>query len=832
MINPDGTSYTYTYDNKNNLTDAESNVGVKYHMTYDGSGNVLSSEITSTDSTYNKKITSSATYQNNNNHPRTITDSRGNTTTYTYDAARGLQTGVTDALDNTTEYDYNDLNDRLEYVTSGNSTVEYDYYESGRLMGIQSPSATRYAFIYDEFGRTDEIYVEQQSLINNEYTARGLLDYSTYGNGHKIGYTYDLLDRVTEKLYNNIVKVKFRYDKFGNLYEKQDLFTNTTYRYNYDLSGRLSGVVGNNNTSLNYVYDNFNRVKKFIAKVPDNTNITEYIYGDSSVNGQKDGLIYGVKQNGTQRISYGYDALARLDTRTLNTTTPFVTGYTYHQGATANTTTTLVKTMQNGSNTYEYAYDAVGNITQIKLNGQVTESYTYDSLNQLKTETRDGKVYEYTYDNGGNIQSVKRNGSVEKDFTYDNVWTDKLTSYNGMSIVYDEIGNPTLYWDGSTLNWSNGRQLTSVSYGIYTIQYGYNADGLRTTKNDGGVITEYYWLEGTLLGEKTGNDYIIYLYDENGSPYGFINNNTYYYYVQNAQGDIVGILDASGNQIVQYKYSAWGEVLSVTGTKATTIGQKNPLRYRGYYYDSETGLYYLQSRYYDPMTCRFINADGEMSDVGGDILGYNLFAYCMNNPVNMSDPTGNWPSWSNLLKGSAWLAVGITAVCVGVSVLTCGVAAPAMVAVAAVTVGAGALTAVNGAAEIGEAFTGYNVVRDTVFSGNQKAYDAYANTTAAVAEVGTAVCGGWMAKNSPRIKAYNNIQNYNYTDTISDVTHMSRPYANSVLTQKQVIKYGKMTKDSFGYVFSAMGSVNGKEKLWRLGINTAKGLVWHWGHGF
>ena len=70
------------------------------------------------------------------------------------------------------------------------------------------------------------------------------------------------------------------------------------------------------------------------------------------------------------------------------------------------------------------------------------------------------------------------------------------------------------------------------------------------------------------------------------------------------------------------------------------------------------------------------------------------------------------------------------------------------------------------------------------------------------------------------------------TDTISDVTHMSRPYANSVLTQKQVIKYDKMTKDSFGYVFSAMGSVNGKEKLWRLGINTAKGLVWHWGHGF
>lgn len=134
--------------------------------------------------------------------------------------------------------------------------------------------------------------------------------------------------------------------------------------------------------------------------------------------------------------------------------------------------------------------------------------------------------------------------------------------------------------------------------------------------------------------------------------------------------------------------------------------------------------------------------------------------------------------------------------------------------------------------ELGEAATGHNFVRDDVFRGNKKAYDVYSNTTAAVAEIGTATCSGWTAKNAPRIKAYNNIQNYNYTDTISDVTHMSRPYANFVLTQKQVIKYGKMTKDSFGYVFSAMGSVNGKEKLWRLGINTAKDLVWHWGHGF
>ena len=322
-----------------------------------------------------------------------------------------------------------------------------------------------------------------------------------------------------------------------------------------------------------------------------------------------------------------------------------------------------------------------------------------------------------------------------------------------------------------------------------------------------------------------------FFYDSTGKRVGFANGTMLFYYLYNVQGDVIAIVRAATGQIVaKYSYDAWGKC-TVTNAAGYAVGDKNPFRYRGYYYDTETRFYYVSSRYYDPEIGRFINAD-DIAYLGmGGLTSYNLFAYCGNNPVMGYDPYGTF-DWSSFGKGAGWLAIGITAICVGVSVLTCGVAAPAMMAVAAVTVTAGALTAVNGVSELGEAATGHNFVRDDVFRGNEKAYDVYSNTTAAVAEIGTAICGGWTAKNAPRIKAYNNIQNYNYTDTISDVTHMSRPYANSVLTQKQVIKYGKMTKDSFGYVFSAMGSVNGKEKLWRLGINTAKGLVWHWGHGF
>ena len=564
----------------------------------------------------------------------------------------------------------------------------------------------------------------------------------------------DTQDRLVSEKIGGIEKVKYIYDKRSNVAQVNDYYSGVTTDFSYDLIGRIIGITSTDGQKVNYSYDNFNRLKMLKWSL-NNVSLTgEYIYGDTAVSGQKAGLIYGVKTNGIEELKYTYDELCRLKTRTLETTTPYVTQYSYLEGAGIHTTTTLVKTVKNGNDTLEYAYDELGNITSVKKNNVVIESYTYDSLNQLTGATYGGNTYVYTYDNGGNILSVTKNGTVIKTYTYGNAnWKDLLTQYNGYTITYDTIGNPLQYRDGYNFSWSNGRQLSTVTNGANSYSYTYNADSLRTSKTVNGVTTNYYWSNGILQAQKTGDEYLIFLYDENGSAYGFLLKNgttqQKYYYIFNAQGDVIGIVDSTGTKVVEYTYGAWGDILSVTGTLASTIGQLNPIRYRGYYYDAETGFYYVSSRYYDPEIGRWINADNQIAGVGGEVLGYNMFAYCMNNPVNMSDPTGNWPSWSNLLKGSAWLAVGITAVCVGVSVLTCGVAAPAMVAVAAVTVGAGALTAVNGAAEIGEAFTGYNVVRDTVFSGNQKAYDAYANTTAAVAEVGTAVCGGWLKSKTP-----------------------------------------------------------------------------------
>lgn len=132
---------------------------------------------------------------------------------------------------------------------------------------------------------------------------------------------------------------------------------------------------------------------------------------------------------------------------------------------------------------------------------------------------------------------------------------------------------------------------------------------------------------------------MYFYYDMNGRPYGLQYNGNIYYYLLNAQGDVIRMLDSTGATAASYEYDPFGNIISATGPMA----EANPLRYRGYYYDRETGFYYLNSRYYDPKTGRFINADSYVS-TGQGIVGYNMFAYCGNNPVNMSDPMGYFAS--------------------------------------------------------------------------------------------------------------------------------------------------------------------------------------------
>ena len=213
-----------------------------------------------------------------------------------------------------------------------------------------------------------------------------------------------------------------------------------------------------------------------------------------------------------------------------------------------------------------------------------------------------------------------------------------LTAYDGRTITYDTVGNPLS--DGvRQYTWEHGRELATITKDGATWTNTYNQDGMRIRRTNG-TVTYGYVYNGSQLSQMTvGSNTLNFSYDANGIPMSVSYNGTTYYYATNLQGDVTAILNASGSPVVSYTYDAWGKPLTVTGSLATTLGTHNPLRYRGYVYDTETELYYLQSRYYNPDTGRFLNADA-FTSTGQGFTGNNMFAYCGNNPVSRQDTLG------------------------------------------------------------------------------------------------------------------------------------------------------------------------------------------------
>ena len=325
---------------------------------------------------------------------------------------------------------------------------------------------------------------------------------------------------------------------------------------------------------------------------------------------------------------------------------------------------------------YQYQYDQLGNVQQLQElnpNGSVKEttSYSYDPQSQLTEAVSSVHgTWKYAYDEYGNIRK-QTHGNASVSYTYgDAAWADLLTAINGQRIAYEgqkyvassntvtgtaKTGNPISYYNGArwTFTWKNGRELGAASNSNVNLQFDYDVDGLRTWKDVNGVRHQYTYASGRLLREAYTDNHVTYtldfLYDHANRPYmlhystvqGTVAASASYYYLLNLQGDVVGLTDANGKLVAEYDYGPFGEILDAPNGG---IGSRNPLRYRGYYYDTETGFYYLQSRYYDPALGRFINADSYAS-TGQGFLGYNMFAYCGNNPAALSDHSGEHPLW-------------------------------------------------------------------------------------------------------------------------------------------------------------------------------------------
>ena len=569
-----------------------------------------------------------------------IRDSLFNETCYERNNVTGLVTKKIEPNQVETTYTYNNKN-QLTKMCCDNTEIDYTY--SNDLLSTISSSNKEYQFNYDNFLNISNIKINNQNLITNLFeNNNGNLLSTTFGNGDVISFQYDGFDQL-KRIVREDNTFEYLYNNNGLIHKIKD--NNNEIICIYDSEARLKEYIENRNSNSNNNFCIKNRYDQ-------DNNVTSKEYRLNSIikncnySYDLEGELLETNIDSTN-IKYEYDDLLRLTEKKINNS--FSIKYNYK--SIGNRTSNIVKEYINGNNSFKYKYDKINNITDIYYNDSLVNHYEYDNLNQLVSDYNylNNIKTEYSYNNAGNVTSktkrdISTNIIINTDlFEYTNtIWEDLLTKYNNEVISYDSIGNPTAIGN-KTLSWENGRDLASFSSNNLNVTYKYDSDGLRNEKVVNNEKTEYYLENGLIIFEKTNGNIIHYLYDGNGII-GLKNNNNTYYYQKNLQGDIIGIMDSNNQLLVKYEYDSYGNVLSIRDSNnqiisdPSNIGIINPFRYRGYYYDKETDLYYLNYRYYNPKWGRFINPDDGITN---DINGTNLFLYCGNNPISRTDLVGN-----------------------------------------------------------------------------------------------------------------------------------------------------------------------------------------------
>lgn len=617
-------------------------------------------------------------YTKDGNYIASITDDKGKKISYTYDEVNdivvsGLVRSVTDAKGNVTNYTYDPNTDELKSV-SGNassdatSTVMFSY-DDHNLSSI-SKNGMSYNYSYGLNDRLNKIDISAfSSYISNIYDDDGNLSRISYGNGSWCDLLYDDMGNLTGEKWNGDQATEYYYNENDRLSKFVDKTTSISYQYDYAFYDLPFKITGSDGTVTKYDYDK-SGILSHLTFSEDNDTIYSARYTTDEKGRPETATLHTMNN---LMLQYKYDSFGRLtgfSTENFNSKVDYVNE---NDTKTTNRVYKYTNAIQSQETSreysYTYTYDPAGNITNIvdsKIEYELdtgtdnvvsstvenSSTYGYDGLNRLITETNAAGTFNYNYDIYGNITSVTKNSAsgVETVHTYAYEYpgaSDLLTSVDGKSITYDSFGNPYDFGEYD-FQWARGKQLVRFSGNGKDIQYVYDASGKRIKQIVNGVEYNYLYSGDLLMRQTDGdNNKIDFQYGPNDALVGFKYNGTPYFYWYNKHGDVVAVVDESGNIAAEYSYDAWGNILSYSGAMASI----NPIRYRGYYQDPETGWYYLKTRYYNPDWRRFLNSDTTVI-AGTDVInGSNIFAYCNNNPLRYIDSDGKAPvDWDSFFK--------------------------------------------------------------------------------------------------------------------------------------------------------------------------------------
>lgn len=587
--------------------------------------------------------------------------------TIAYKNGTNLVSKVTAPHSNIINYSYDD-EDRVVKMwgtSQGKENANTSVYSDGEISTLNHSGNNALTYTYDAKRRPVKITLGGTEYETYEYEDDVMMSGSVYdiatvtnAKSQEFRAEAEIFGREERAYYNNAIILERKYNTRGELIFERDRLSGKSRQYQYDLYGNLKNCTSGNNTET-YSYDSKGQLSK-VVYTGDISRTDSYAYAGKAVD-------YITKiTTGNFTILPEQDIDERYTGKTVKIGTVTVDEETVTYVKEVDHATHMPESITYPDTYISYTYDGNGNITKIMQSGVLLAQYDYDTLGRLIREDNKSfnKSYFYTYDNNGNILAKEScafttgthtvgTGDVTS-YTYSK---DKMTKFGTQSCVYDAVGNPTTY-RGKSATWVRGRKLASFDGNTFE----YDARGIRTRKNN---IEYYYDSQGRLLKQSNG---LEFFYDANGLV-GLKYNGLNYVYRTDIQCNVIAILDSSGEVVVQYKYDAWGNQI-VTGSNST-LGNLNPFRYRSYYYDTETGLYYLQTRYYDPEVGRFLNIDKLSNADSGAINGLNLWAYCCNNPVMGYDPYGTW-DWGRFWKGFAIVAVAVAAVALTVATLGTG----------------------------------------------------------------------------------------------------------------------------------------------------------------